>query len=104
MLDSTIQAEAGKNSDNPQGLTKKQKAEQYSKSSNKDERVNVRKAEMFESKIGNAIKMLRRAVVEGICFDYLLVDSWLPCTDLLQFISSRHLKCNLISMIKIGET
>lgn len=48
MLDSTIQAEAGKNSDNPQGLTKKQKAEQYSKSSNKDERVNVRKSEMFD--------------------------------------------------------
>lgn len=48
MLDSTIQTEAGKNSDNPQGLTKKQKAEQYSKSSNKDERVNVRKSEMFD--------------------------------------------------------
>ena len=104
MLDSTIQAEVGKNSDKPQGLTKKQKAAQYSKPRNKEERVNVRKAEMFESKIGNAIKMLRRAIVEGIRFDYLLVDSWFPCAELLQFIHSRHLKCNLIGMIKMGKT
>ncbi len=30
------------------------------------EKVNARKAEMMESKIKNAIKMLRRAIVEGV--------------------------------------
>ena len=104
MLDSTIQAETGKNEDRPQGLTKKQKAAQYTKERAEDEKVNSRKAEMMESKITNAIKMIRRAIVEGIRFDYLLVDSWFPCAELLQFIHSRHFKCNLIGMIKMGKT
>ena len=59
---------------------------------------------MFQSKIANAIKMIRRAIIEGIRFDYLLVDSWFPCAELLQFIHSRHLKCHLIGMIKMGKT
>lgn len=33
---------------------------------------------MLQSKIANAIKMLRRAIVEDLRFDYLLVDSWVP--------------------------
>lgn len=104
MLDSTIQAETGKNEDKPQGLTKKQRAAQYAKERSDDEKVNARKAEMLESKITNAIKMLRRAIVEGVRFDYLLVDSWFPCAELLQFIHSRHFKCHLIGMIKMGKT
>ena len=104
MLDSTIQAETGKNVDRPQGLTKKQKTAQYTKERAEDEKVNTRKTEMAESKITNAIKMIRRAIVEGIRFDYLLVDSWFPCAELLQFIHSRHFKCYLIGMIKMGKT
>jgi len=104
MLDSTIQAETGKNEDRPQGLTKKQKAAQYTKERTEDEKVNTRKAEMAESKIANAIKMIRRAIVEGIRFDYLLVDSWFPCAELLRFIHGRHFKCNLIGMVKMGKT
>ena len=104
MLDSTIQAETGKNEDRPQGLSKKQKAAQYTKDRAEDEKVMTRKAEMTESKIKNAIKMVRRAIMEGIRFDYLLVDSWFPCAELLQFIHSRHFKCHLIGMIKMGKT
>ncbi len=94
----------GKDASKPQGLTKKQKAAQYSKERNEEEKINTRKEEMFQSKIANAIKMIRRAIIEGIRFDYLLVDSWFPCAELLQFIHSRHLKCHLIGMIKMGKT
>jgi len=104
MLDCTVQAETGKNPDKPQGLTNKQKAAQYTKERDESEKVNVRKSEMMASKITNAIKMLRRAIVEGVRFDYLLVDSWFPCAELLQFIHSRHFKCHLIGMIKMGRT
>ena len=104
MVDATIQAETGKDADKPQGLTKKQKAAQYSKVRGEDEKINTRKEEMFQSKIANAIKMIRRAVLEGIRFDYLLVDSWFPCAELLRFIHSRHFKCNLIGMIKMSKT
>ena len=104
MVDATIQAERGKDPGKPQGLTKKQKAAQYSKERGEDEKVNTRKEEMFQSKIANAIKMIRRAIFEGIRFDYLLVDSWFPCAELLQFIHSRHIKCHLVGMIKMGKT
>lgn len=55
-------------------------------------------------KIAHAIKTLRRAIVEGLRFDYLLVDSWFPCAELLQFIHGRHFKCHVIGMIKMGKT
>lgn len=95
MVDATIQAESGKDANKPQGLTKKQKSAQYSKERNEDEKVNTRKAEMHQTKIANAIKMLRRAIMEGLRFDYLLVDSWFPCAELLRFIHSRHIKCHI---------
>lgn len=104
MLDSTIQAEIGKNKDKPQGLTKKQRAAQYTKERADVEKVNVRKSEMMESKIVNVIRIIRRAITEGIRFDYLLVDSWYPCAELFRFIHSRHFKCNLIDMAKMGVT
>lgn len=104
MLDATIQAEAGKDADKPQGLTKKRKAAQYGKERGEDGKVNTRKAEMLQSKIANAIGMLRRAIMEGIRFDYLLVDSWFPCAELLQFVHGRHFKCHIIGMIKMGNT
>lgn len=104
MLDSTIQAENGKNEDRPQGLTKKQKSAQYTKKRDDGDKVTTRKDEMFQSKIANAIKMLRRAIIEGVRFDYLLVDSWFTCAELIKFIHSRHFKCYFIGMIKMGKT
>lgn len=95
MVDATIQAESGKDANKPQGLTKKQKSAQYSKERNEDEKVNTRKAEMHQTKIANAIKKLRRAIMEGLRFNYLLVDSWFPCAELLRFIHSRHIKCHI---------
>ena len=48
--------------------------------------------------------MVREAIRKGIRFDCLLVDSWFTCADLLNFICSRHLKCHLIGMMKMGKT
>ena len=104
IVDATIQAESGKDAGEPQGLTKKQKEAQYGKERGEDEKINTRKEEMLQSKIANAIKMLRRAIVEGLRFDYLLVDSWFPCAELLQFIQGRHFKCHVIEIIKMGKT
>ena len=104
MVDATIQAESGKDASKPQGLTKKQKDAQYGKERGVVEKINTRKEEMLQSKIANAIKMLRRAIVEGLRFDYLLVDSWFPHAELLQFIHGRHFKCHVIGMIKMGKT
>ena len=48
--------------------------------------------------------MLKRSIIEGVRFDYLLVDSWFTCTELLKFLVSRHFGCHLIGMIKMGRT
>lgn len=104
MVDATIQAETGRDAGRPQGLTRRQKAAQYSRERGECEKVNTRKEEMLQSKITNAIRMLRRAIVEGLRFDYLLVDSWFPCAELLRFIHSRHFKCQIIGMVKMGKT
>lgn len=81
MVDATIQAETGKDTNKPQGLTKKQKAAQYSKGRGEDEKVNTRKAEMLQSKIANAIKMLRRAILEGVRFDYCWLTAGSPARN-----------------------
>lgn len=45
--------------------------------------------------------MLRRAIVEGIRFEYLLVDSWSVCAELLHVVHIRALfKCNFIATIR----
>ena len=105
LLDVSLHGEEGNNPSKPQGLTKKQREQRYSKKRSADEKVNNRIDELFESKIKSAIRMIRRAMlVEGIRFRYLLVDSWLPCAELLKFIHSRHNGCDLLGMIKMGNT
>ena len=48
--------------------------------------------------------MIGRAIGQGIRFDYLLVDSWFTCFELVKFIKTRRIKCHLIGMIKMGKT
>lgn len=48
--------------------------------------------------------MLKRSIIEDVRFDYLLVDSWFTCSELLKFVVSRHFGCHLIGMIKMGKT
>ena len=56
------------------------------------------------SKIEKAIEMVKHAIKRGVRFDYLLIDSWFTCADFVRLITSRHIKCHLIGMIKMGNT
>lgn len=103
LLDFSLHGEEGKRSDKPQGLSKKQAEARYSKEHSDDERITKRTAEYLASKIETAISMLKRSIIEGVRFDYLLVDSWFTCTELLRFVVSRHFGCHLIGMIKMGK-
>ena len=59
---------------------------------------------IFASKIETAISMLKRSIIEGVRFDYLLVDSWFTCTELPEVHSLKALLvCHLIGMIKMGK-
>ena len=83
---------------------KKQAEARYCKEHSEDERIAKRSSEYFASKIETDISMLKRSIIEGVRFDYLLVDSWFTCTELLKFVVSRHFGCHLIGMIKMGRT
>lgn len=104
ILDFSLHGEEGKCSNKPQGLSKKQAGARYSKERSEAERVAKRSTEYLASKIDTAISMLKRSIIEGVRFDYLLVDSWFTCTELLKFVVSRHFGCHLIGMIKMCKT
>jgi hypothetical protein len=48
--------------------------------------------------------MIRTAISKGIRFDYLLVDSWFVCDELISFILGRKIKCHLLGMAKMGKS
>jgi len=103
-LDFSLHGEKGKNEKKPFGLTRKQFRERYSKKRSKDSHTFKRKQEYFTSKIDRMIKMVKRAIDEGIRFDYLLVDSWFTCYALVKFIKTRRIATNLLGMAKLGKT
>lgn len=103
LLDFSLHGEEGKNKTKRQGLTAKQQKARLSKD-HIGEIVSERIDEYWMKKTDRAIEMVKYAIKVGIRFDYLLVDSWFTNTQLVHFITSRHIKCNLLGMIKLGKT
>ncbi|MBR1879348.1 MAG: IS4 family transposase, partial [Prevotella sp.] len=102
-LDFSLHGEEGRKPDKKQGLTDMQRKARYSKDYSR-EVVEERIKEYTMSKIDKSIEMVKYAIKRGIRFDYLLVDSWFTCADFVHLITSRHIKCHLIGMIKLGKT
>ena len=102
-LDFSLHGEEGRKPDKKQGLTDKERKARYSKD-HSGEAVEERIKEYTMSKIDKAIEMVKYAIKRGIRFDYLLIDSWFTCADFVRLITSRHIKCHLIGMIKLGKT
>ena len=102
-LDFSLHGEKGRRPDKKQGLTDKERKARYSKD-HSGEAVEERVKEYTVSKIDKAIEMVKYAIKRGIRFDYLLIDSWFTCADFVSLITSRHVKCHLIGMIKLGKT
>ncbi len=103
-LDFSLHGEKGKNEKKPFGLTYAQSKERFSKKRDKSSPGKQRENDYFISKIDSTINMLRLAISKGIRFDYLLVDSWFTCHELVKFIVTRRIGCHFLGMIKIGKT
>jgi len=103
-LDFSLHGEKGKNQNKPYGLTPAQAKKRYSKKRDKTSKASERTNDYFLSKIDSMINMIHLAIAKGIRFDYLLVDSWFTCFELVKFIVSRRIKCHFIGMIKMGKT
>jgi len=87
------------------GLPPSKYRKQYKKDRSEDSPGYQRKKEADQSKSGNVVNMLRRAVKRGFVFDYVLFDSWFFSKEILECIESFHSKCiKLIAMVKMNKT
>ena len=102
-LDFSLHGEDGRKPDKKQGLTHKQRSERFS-ADYTGQSVEERIKEYTMKKTDKAIDMVKYAIKRGIRFDYLLADSWFTCADFVRLITSRHIKCHLLGMIKQGKT
>ena len=102
LLDFAIVGEAGKKGDH--GLKQKQLDARFSKEHDKDSHTAKRIGEYSQSKITLMIEMIRRVIKRKIHFDYVLADSWFACAEVILFITSRHVRCHYLGMIKMGKT
>ncbi len=93
VLDFSLHGEEGSRPEKPFGMTREQRGKQYRRE-RKEQKPYKRELKSTPKKIQKAIDMVRRAIKEGIRFDYLLSDSWFTCTDIVRFIKSRHIRCH----------
>lgn len=100
-LDFSLHREKSKNKKKLYGLTPKQRKEQFFKKREKKSHGFKRKKELNISKIQNMLAMLRRAFKRKIQVDYVLVDSWFACYELIKFIKNKP--AELIAMFKMGK-
>lgn len=104
LIDFTLQGEEGRVASRPQGLSVKEIDARYDKEREDSSYVEKRKAEYFTDKIANMKMMLNRAAVEHLSFDYLLVDSWFTCKEVVRYVRRKGSKSHLLGMIKMGKT
>ena len=104
VLDFSLHGEKGKVEGKEQGLTSGQRGQRYKRERDKDSHVAKRKEEYFMSKGAKLLEMVKTAIRYKIPFEYLLVDSWFTCTELVDFVCRSHKKFHLLGMAKMGNT
>ena len=104
MLDSSLHGEMGKIEGKEQGLTSAQRNARYERQRDKDSHISKRKNEYFMGKGGKLPEMVKDAIQNKIPFDYLLVDSWFTCTELVDFVCRCHKKFHFPGMARMGNT
>lgn len=102
LLDFAIVGEEGKKGN--YGLKQEQLDARFSKEHDKESHTAKRIKEYNQSKIALMIEMIRRIIKRKIRFDYVLADIWFACADVIKFITSRHVSCHYLGMIKMGKT
>lgn len=86
------------------GLTSKERKEQYKKAISPGSYGHIRRREADKSKIDLMIAMLTRSVKNGFIPDYVLIDSWFFCYELLNLLSTlKNGSIKLVSMVKINN-
>lgn len=101
ILDFALLGEKGKSGNF--GMSVKELRERFTKEHDGQEALQERINEYTANKINLMIAMITRAISKGVKFRYVLADSWFACKDIIRFIRSRHMNCDYLGMIKVGE-
>ena len=101
-IDFSLHGEEGKDKEKVQGLTAKQRKARFSKSY-EGQAAETRVEEYLHKKTDTAIEMVKNAIKRGFRFDYILVDSWFTSAKFVRLVTSRHIKCHLLGMVKKGN-
>ena len=104
VLDFSLHGEEGKNPVKPQGMSRKQLSKRFCKVRDDESKAQRRMEEYKKDKQTCLKEMVSNAIRKGIRFDYLLVDGWFTCKELVHYIMLRHIKCHFLGMIKMGNT
>lgn len=104
MLDSSLHGEMGKIEGKEQGLTSAQRNARYERQRDKDSHISKRKNEYFMGKGIKLLEMVKDAIQNKIPFDYLLIDSWFTCAELVDFVCRCHKKFHFLGMARMGNT
>jgi hypothetical protein len=104
LIDFTLPGEEGRVPSKPQGLSKKDIDARFNKVRDAESKVEKRKAEYFQDKISSMENMLNKATIEHLGFDYLLVDSWFTCKEVVKYLRRRGSKSHLLGMVKMSKT
>ena len=101
VLDFALLGEKGKQE--KFGMSDEELARRFTKERDGSDAVQERMDEYTGNKIDLMIGMIKRAIRKGVRFRYVLADSWFACKDVIRFIRSRHVQCDYLGMIKVGE-
>jgi len=86
------------------GLTRKERKEQFKKDVAGGSFGQIRRREADKSKIDMMLEMLSRSVKHGFIPDYVLIDSWFFCFEVLEKLSIlKDGAIKLVSMVKINN-
>jgi hypothetical protein len=102
-VDYSIHREKGKKKDMPFGLKKKVMKNQFRKARNHSSSAYERIKETDVSKIASMVAMLKRALRNKLEVDYVLMDSWFTCWEVVSLIIKRK-GLHLIGMYKGAKT
>ena len=95
-VDFSVHRERGKDKKRPFGLRLKDFRRQFAKTRPDWSPGKSRIAELDTDKISATIKMIKRAGKHGIVADYLLVDSWFVCDELVKFVAQSKMVGHLV--------
>jgi hypothetical protein len=102
-VDFSLHREKGKKQDRPFGFKKKELKRQFSKSRDILSMGHQRLLETDMSKIESMVAMVKRALKKKLEVDYLLMDSWFTCWQIVSLVMKRK-GLHLIGMYKGAKT